>query len=1121
MNLDRHGWACVFVALASLAAAVQAQALGDDGPEKDSGTTPLAQYGYGLFRSMDLSADGTRLVTGGGDGKARLWDVDTGQVLRTFEGHAGWMNCAVFSHDGSRILTGGADETARLWDVATGTMIQAFSGHTGGVTSAAFSPNGTHVITRAYNYVSRLWDVSSGAEIFSFTGSSYDVQYPFSPDGSMVVTGYGGDTKVWSVTTGTLIRTVPGKIEFVRNPFSSDGSKLLTVSGTTAKLWDVLTGVELRSFSEGTDSIKVAALSDDGGKVITGTYGKAVNVWKVSDGSQLCSLGGHSSAIYDAAFSADGTTVLTPKDGVTLWNTLTGEAIRNFPLATLDWPGRLTWTPDGSAFLAGQYPIQMWRASDGSLVHEYEGHVDYSARAVYSPDGEKVLLFSEGSSSPPLMLFDADTGDFIRKFSNPDASVVSAVFSPDGARIAVASSPARVWDVETGAEVFTLPVDEGWTWSVAFSPDGSTIATGGYLLRLWNAATGEITAEVYVCDYTGDIRALDYAPDGRSIAFGTDRVYVTSPDGASCKPIYGPIDMLRALDFSPDGKKLLTASGYEGFSCYLNDALTGGVFYSFPLSETANDAEFSPNGQQALIAEDDGLASLWDVETGQRLCTYEGQPRSKSATFSADGLKVLIASNYGYATVWPSGNVVVPGVLGSSLGIATTMLTDAGLTLGSVQEEYSTTVPEGVVIAQSVSAGNVAFGGSAVNLVVSKGRVPVVVPDVVGLAQAVAGAVLGNAGLSIGDVLEEHSATVAAGRVISQDPAASAVIVSGSPVNLVVSKGQAPVYTVPDVAGLTQADAGASIGAAGLVVGTVSEDYSAVVPLGLVISQDPADGTIVAQGSAVNLVVSKGPEPVYAVPDVVGMKHAVAGAVIALAGLSVGSVNEVYDDIVAAGLVISQNPAAGSSVSQGFPVNLTVSKGKLPESIPPTGSITINGDAACTGSSEVVLDLRWDDGAGSGVSRMRFSNDGATWTPWEVPVPSNIWTLLPGEGYRTVRVQYRDRVGNVSLRYTDYIKVDTTPPTGEILINKGAWQTFSSNVTLSLTWNDGQGSGVSRMRFSNNGSTWSAWEPSASSKSWVLGSNMPGYHTVRVQFIDRAGNTSERYSDYIHLSQAP
>jgi hypothetical protein len=185
------------------------------------------------------------------------------------------------------------------------------------------------------------------------------------------------------------------------------------------------------------------------------------------------------------------------------------------------------------------------------------------------------------------------------------------------------------------------------------------------------------------------------------------------------------------------------------------------------------------------------------------------------------------------------------------------------------------------------------------------------------------------------------------------------------------------------------------------------------------------------------------------------------------------------------------------------------------------GGIVINNGAKNTPTPDVTLSLNWSSISGSPVTRMRFSDDGAHWTLWEPVAATRAYTLPAGDGYHTVRVQYRDAVGNLSDRLNDYILLDGTPPTGTIVINGGASATKDPNVTLSLTWSDATGSGVTRMRFSDNGSTWTAWEPLQATKSHVLPLPPGGHQTVRVQFRDSAGNYSARFNDYIRLDLTP
>ncbi len=178
---------------------------------------------------------------------------------------------------------------------------------------------------------------------------------------------------------------------------------------------------------------------------------------------------------------------------------------------------------------------------------------------------------------------------------------------------------------------------------------------------------------------------------------------------------------------------------------------------------------------------------------------------------------------------------------------------------------------------------------------------------------------------------------------------------------------------------------------------------------------------------------------------------------------------------------------------------------------PMIGSVVINGNRSATNSPEVTLALTWGDAV-----RMRFSEDGAHWTMWEPLAATRVFTLAPGpDGHRTVRVQFLDIANNRSAVFHDYIRLDTTPPTGTIVINGGALSTPTAAVTLGLTWADA-GAGVSRMRFSDDGAHWTIWEPVAATRPHTLPEG-PGYHTVRVQYLDGAGNRSIAYNDYIRL----
>ena len=155
---------------------------------------------------------------------------------------------------------------------------------------------------------------------------------------------------------------------------------------------------------------------------------------------------------------------------------------------------------------------------------------------------------------------------------------------------------------------------------------------------------------------------------------------------------------------------------------------------------------------------------------------------------------------------------------------------------------------------------------------------------------------------------------------------------------------------VPNVVGLTQAAATTAITGAKLTVGTVTQQPSTTVPTGNVISQDPASGSSVAEGSPVSLVISSG--PLVTVPNVVGLTQAAATTAITGAKLTVGTVTQQTSTTVPAGNIVSQAPAAGTSVAPGSPVNLVTGLPPDPSTVAPPVDTSV---ATTIGSSTTFL----------------------------------------------------------------------------------------------------------------------------------------------------------------------
>ncbi len=221
----------------------------------------------------------------------------------------------------------------------------------------------------------------------------------------------------------------------------------------------------------------------------------------------------------------------------------------------------------------------------------------------------------------------------------------------------------------------------------------------------------------------------------------------------------------------------------------------------------------------------------------------------------------------------------------------------------------------------------------------------VTVPNVEGKDEASAIEAIKAAALVVGVTTRSCSNTVAVGNVISQSPQAGSSVDSGSTVNLTISTGPCPV-TVPNVVGKTEAQAGAAIGSAGLVVGAKTSQCSDTVAAGIVISQSPEPNASVPANSAVSLVISSGPCPK---PNLVGT------------GCTFG-------------------PSFMVKPGDRVTVNLIVSNDS---SVAFQGDITVEFTLSAAGDSPISLGLV----TGRNVS---IAEGGTTRISWEGALPSNL-----------------------------------------------------------------------------------------------------------------------------------
>jgi WD40 repeat protein/tRNA A-37 threonylcarbamoyl transferase component Bud32 len=281
---------------------------------------------------------------------------------------------------------------------------------------------------------------------------------------------------------------------------------------------------------------------------------------------------------------------------------------------------------------------------------------DATVKAVaFSPDGQ---LFVTATEAGTITIFDANTGQELRRLKKQPTAISSVVFSPDGKQLLTGGSDgvACMWEVDTGKELSRFKAHERGVVAVAFSANGALVLTAGDRVAcVWDAATRAKRAHLQ--GHADVINALAVSSDGSTVVTGsrdgTARIWDVHT-GKETHCLNGHQDVVESVAFSPDGRTVVTGS--DDCSARLWDPMTGisrgtVLWHSGKVWAVA----FSPDGRTILTGSQERTALLWDASSGKKLLSLAHQHGVHAVAFSPAGDTILTGSEDQHARVWENG----------------------------------------------------------------------------------------------------------------------------------------------------------------------------------------------------------------------------------------------------------------------------------------------------------------------------------------------------------------------------------------------------------------------------------------------------------------------------------
>jgi WD40 repeat protein len=489
--------------------------------------------------SVAFEPGGHVLLTGS-YGVAQRWNTESRELMEpVLQAKKPPVYAAQFSPDGSKIIIGGTEGSAQLWESKTGKLLGDFVGHTNEVYAVAFGPDGRTVLTGSHDNTAQLWDAESRKPLGEpFRHGGFVMSVAYSPDGHTVMTGSADHTvRLWNISdSGGRILRHEGDIRAAA--FSQDGGAVLTGGDdNTARLWDARTGQPRGEPLRHAAPVKAVAIIADGATILTGSADR-VQRWnaqtsQVSGDSWTCE-----GEIRDIVLSADGQSVLVhcvneeeKSHWLELRDGLSGH-LRAKPLRFDLGDVLLACSPDLETALVGQSTGQesgladLWSIPGGRSTGKSLLHDSRIITAVYSRDGR---VLATGGWDQQVRLWDAKTAAPGKSLQH-NGIVNSVSISRDGATILSGGDNrmARLWDAKSGLALGTPLQHPAPVSKVALDPEGRiavTISDGS--AYLWDVFSSKRLARPL--EYECAVQDCQFEPNGSEIQFrcadGTVRLY--------------------------------------------------------------------------------------------------------------------------------------------------------------------------------------------------------------------------------------------------------------------------------------------------------------------------------------------------------------------------------------------------------------------------------------------------------------------------------------------------------------------------------------------------------------------------------------------------------------------